>query len=216
MSRQLTYTDEELRLAVESACSWRDTLRRLGLKATSASAIRSVRSRADALGVSHDHFTGQRRWTETQLRTAVRTSETWDGVASMLNIHGNTARIVVKGQARRLGLDLTHLLPRKPPDSRSAVLLEPSVDELRRAGPMLAAAWFTMCGCDVSWPLEPCVYDLLASWDGETHRVQVKTTTQRQGRPGRSAWHAVHDMHRPMTPTTSTGSSSSTAPCTIT
>lgn len=34
-----------------------------------------------------------------------------------------------------------------------------------------------MCGMDVSWPLEPCRYDLLVSDGREIRRVQVKTTT---------------------------------------
>ncbi len=43
---------------------------------------------------------------------------------------------------------------------------------------MLAAAWFTLHGYAVSWPLEPSRYDLLAECaDGTTRRIQVKTTT---------------------------------------
>lgn len=46
---------------------------------------------------------------------------------------------------------------------------------------MLAAAWFTLCGCDVSWPLEPCRYDLLVDEGKGSRRIQVKTTTVRAG-----------------------------------
>lgn len=42
-----------------------------------------------------------------------------------------------------------------------------------------------MCGHDVSWPLEPCRYDLLVSTDAGIRRVQVKTTT---ARTGASSW----------------------------
>lgn len=46
---------------------------------------------------------------------------------------------------------------------------------------MLAAAWFTLCGNDVSWPLEPSRYDLLVATNAGILRVQVKTTTTRVG-----------------------------------
>lgn len=46
---------------------------------------------------------------------------------------------------------------------------------------MLAAGWFALCGYSVSWPLEPCRYDLLVEREGQTVRVQVKTTTVRTG-----------------------------------
>lgn len=50
----------------------------------------------------------------------------------------------------------------------------------------MAAAWFELCGHRVSWPLEPCRYDLLV-WIGDSaQRIQVKTTTVRQG----SSWTA--------------------------
>ena len=41
---------------------------------------------------------------------------------------------------------------------------------------MLAAAWFTLCGFAVSWPLEPCRYDLLLHRNDHYLRIQVKTT----------------------------------------
>jgi hypothetical protein len=41
----------------------------------------------------------------------------------------------------------------------------------------LAAAWFTMRGCTVSFPVEQAVYDLLVHSGKEILRVQVKTTT---------------------------------------
>ena len=53
---------------------------------------------------------------------------------------------------------------------------QPQLAQLPRAGSLLAAAWFTLCGCDVSWPLEPCRYDLLVRRDSGFRRVQVKTS----------------------------------------
>jgi hypothetical protein len=37
-----------------------------------------------------------------------------------------------------------------------------------------------MCGFDVSWPLEPARYDLVAMGNGQVLRVQVKTTRVRE------------------------------------
>lgn len=57
----------------------------------------------------------------------------------------------------------------------------PDQQHLRYAGSLLAAAWFAMCGYEVSWPLEPYRYDLLVCSAQCTQRVQVKTTTRRMG-----------------------------------
>ncbi|WP_407320828.1 group I intron-associated PD-(D/E)XK endonuclease [Isoptericola halotolerans] len=60
-------------------------------------------------------------------------------------------------------------------------MLRASTAYLGRAGSLLAAAWYTLCGRDVSWPLEPSRYDLLVGTAAEVRRVQVKTTTVRVG-----------------------------------
>lgn len=59
--------------------------------------------------------------------------------------------------------------------------MRPEQGNLARAGSLIAAAWFELCGWCVSWPLEPCRYDLLISKEATNHRVQVKTTTVKQG-----------------------------------
>jgi len=41
----------------------------------------------------------------------------------------------------------------------------------------MAAAWFALRGCAVSFPAEPTVYDLLADTPQGIMRVQVKSTT---------------------------------------
>jgi hypothetical protein len=80
----------------------------------------------------------------------------------------------------RLDLDTTHLShePIARADDPQSV---PRAAHLRRAGSMLAAAWFELTGRKVAWPLEPCRYDLLVLDGGTTSRVQVKTTTRRVG-----------------------------------
>lgn len=85
----------------------------------------------------------------------------------------------LKGHAARLGVDATHLA--QQPRSAEDCSTRPDFAHLDRAGPLLAAAWFTMCGQDVSWPLEPSRYDLLVGTRDGIRRVQVKTTTVRAG-----------------------------------
>ncbi|MFP5315592.1 MAG: group I intron-associated PD-(D/E)XK endonuclease [Actinomycetes bacterium] len=58
-------------------------------------------------------------------------------------------------------------------------VFQPDISCLDRAGSLLAAAWFALCGCDVSWPLEPSRYDLLVDSEKGFRRVQVKTTSVR-------------------------------------
>jgi hypothetical protein len=39
----------------------------------------------------------------------------------------------------------------------------------------MAAAWLSLCGFEVSWPLEPARYDIVASRERQLTRIQVKT-----------------------------------------
>lgn len=175
-----TYTDEQLAAAVAASTSWRGTLRELGLVATSSGSMRSVRSQVRRLGIDHCHFSGQRRWTEEQLRAAVDAARTWPEVADALGLTGGSAVAALKGHAVRLGLDVEHLVSHAPVTTDEAP--DPDITHLSRAGALLAAAWFTLCGREVSWPLEPSRYDLLVSSDQGLRRVQVKTTITRSGR----------------------------------
>jgi hypothetical protein len=186
MARSRTYSDADLRHAVAEARSWRATLRVLGLKATSAAAIRSVRRRADELDLDYTHFAEQRHWNDGTLEAAIRRSDSWDSVTSALGMRRESAKAVVRGHARRMGIDVSHLDGRELQETAAPPRPEPGRSHLRRAGPSLAAGWFLLCGHDVAWPLEPCPYDLLVHKGGTTHRVQVKTTTLRAG----STWAA--------------------------
>jgi hypothetical protein len=179
MARPRSYSDADLTNAVSCSRSWREVLRTLGLRATSSSAIRSVRRHADILGLDHAHFTGNRRWTQVQLTEAVGTAASWPEVAEKLGLVADSTR-TLRGHAARLGLDVRHLTAAPAPPQH---VFEMSTDliHLRRAGSLLAASWFTLCGYEVSWPLEPCRYDLVVSTHGCMARVQVKTATRRDG-----------------------------------
>ncbi|MGY2066279.1 group I intron-associated PD-(D/E)XK endonuclease [Blastococcus sp. SYSU DS0619] len=179
MSQKRTYSDEQLLGAIANSSSWRGVLRRLGLLATSAGSMRSVRSHADRLGADYSHFKGQRKWTEGELHAAIEAARTWSEVAEQLGVRNVSAVAALKGHAARLKADCKHLT-----EQPTAVLdrnSRPDIAHLGRAGSLLAASWFTLCGHEVSWPLEPSRYDLVVCTDVGIRRVQVKTTTARVG-----------------------------------
>jgi hypothetical protein len=165
--------------AVKVSSSWRGVMRQLGLNAMSAGAIRIVRRHAVQLGLDTSHFRGKRRWSEAQLKRAVFESQSWDEVLEALGLSingGGSMRIHLKSHAMRLGLDFAHLEADVSAfdDPRP---IKPDVKHLREAGASIAAAWFTLCGNSVLFPIEPAIYDLVVSIQDRLSRVQVKTTT---------------------------------------
>lgn len=172
------FSDADLTRAVATSRSWRAVVRALGLNDSSPALCRSARERAAVLGLDVDHVTGGRRWSTEQLAEAVAASTTWAEVVSALGLSGGSSQVAVKGHAVRLGLDIGHL-GRGPTPPVGMARLQPDGTHLARSGPLLAAAWLSLCGYDIAWPLEPCHYDILASRDGQSLRVQVKTTRSR-------------------------------------
>jgi hypothetical protein len=142
--------------------------------------MRSVRAHANRLELDYTHFTGQRRWTDQRLAVAINAATTWTQVAEALGLVGGSSMTTVRGHAVRLGLDTAHLSPAR----KLHVVdheMRPQLVHLARAGSLMAAAWFELCGHQVSWPLEPSRYDLLV-WIGDSaQRIQVKTTRSKQG-----------------------------------
>jgi hypothetical protein len=172
-----TWSDAQLVSAVAASRSWRGVMRELGLCVTSAGSIRIVKRHVSRLGLDTSHFTGQRRWSDAQLRRAVTGSYSWSELLSELGLHGSTDdRTRVKAHAARLGLDLARFegagtaAPGRP-------VFKPDTKHLRDAGTAIAATWFLLCGYNASIPMEPTVYDLLVSMPDGIKRVQVKTTT---------------------------------------
>ncbi|WP_460792274.1 PDDEXK-like family protein [Nocardioides maradonensis] len=135
-----------------------------------------MRRHAERVGIDHSHFTGTRRWTDGQLSEAIASSSSWAMVADRLGLMGGSATSTIQGHALRMGIDVAHLQSDAPIEPAAPV---PSLTRLRRAAPMMAAAWFMLNGDEVSWPLEPCAFDLLVWRSGAAERVQVKTTTLR-------------------------------------
>jgi PD-(D/E)XK endonuclease len=164
--------------AVNASCNWRGVMRELSLNEMSAGAIRIVRRHAVHLDLDTSHFRGKRRWSDTQLKNAMAGSSTWDEVLAALGLtpDSGSTRTHIKGRAIRLGLNFNHL------EADAAIVSEPhtltpDLKHLREAGGSIAAAWFTMCGCSVLFPIEPTTYDIVVSTPEGLRRVQVKTTT---------------------------------------
>ncbi|WP_344609683.1 group I intron-associated PD-(D/E)XK endonuclease [Sporichthya brevicatena] len=154
------------------------------MNATSGAMIRSVRAHADRLKLDYSHFRGHRGWSDADLQAAVACARDWSEVGARLGLVGGSSQSTLVRHATRLGLDVTRLgAPERGKPLELALSVNP--DHLPRAGSMLAAAWFTLRGCDVAWPLEPCRYDLLVTMSGAVNRIQVKTTRLRAGQTWR-------------------------------
>jgi len=181
-STRPTWSDAQLVDAVRISSNWRGVMRQLGFgeRASSAGAIRIVRRNAVRLGVDTSHFRGKRRWSDAELRRAVSDSRSWNEVIAGLGLSANSGNVQghIKGHAVRLGLDLGHLRAREPAEPPAEIShLKVNLKYLRVAGPTMAATWFAVRGCAVSFPAEPTVYDLLAEAPDGIKRVQVKTST---------------------------------------
>jgi hypothetical protein len=176
-----TWNDEELREAVRTSPSWRGVARALGLKGTS---VRVIRRHAARLELDTSHFTGQRRWSDQQLREAVRDASNWADVLVRLGVIDNGEnRVRVKAHAVRLGLDCLHLTSSQALADPSDRFDEPVRPEmLRYSAAALAMAWFTLRGCAVALPIEPQAYDLLVTSSRGVQRVQVKSCASRNRR----------------------------------
>lgn len=154
-------------------------MRELGLPPHSAGGVRVIKRHVVRLGLDTSHFTGQRRWTDLQLKLAVANANSWWELFSQLGRGASDHeddRIRVKAHAARLGLDLSRLEGPKG-DPGTQPVFKPDIKHLREAGTAIAVMWFLVCGYNASLPIEPTVYDVLASMPDGIKRVQVKTTT---------------------------------------
>jgi hypothetical protein len=186
-----TWTDDQLRLAVEESHSWRGVLRSLRLNDASSASSRVVRRHAARLGLDTSHFTGNRRWTQAQLIHAVGTASSWMELGDLLGITTDSGmRTFIKGHAARLGLDLTHLSkPGPKPSGQVSPLAEAAYapEHLRNAAETIAMTWFMLRGYTPSLPVAPESYDLVVHTPDGLRTVQVKSTTFKSERDGR--WH---------------------------
>lgn len=172
------WSDAQLKDAIAVASNWRDVMRTLGLRDNSAGAIRIMKRHAARLGLDTSHFRGKRSWSDAQLRRAVIDARSWDELLTALDLAPGSGdgRVRVKAHAIRLGLDLAHLDTHMT-SSLGPTDPKPDLRHLRDAATSIAASWFSLCGFNVAFPLEPAMYDLLVSTPEGIKRVQVKTTT---------------------------------------
>jgi hypothetical protein len=179
-----SWTDDQLRVAVEQSRSWRGVARALGLKETSAGVVRTIKRYAARLELDTAHFTGQRRWSDTRLRQVMLGATCWADVLTGLGIEDNAEnRVRVKGHSVRLGLDSTHLKTPHAVPAPGEVFTQPFRPELLRyAASAVAMAWFSLRGCAVALPIEPQEYDLLVTTAKGVQRVQVKTCASRDSK----------------------------------
>lgn len=176
----MSYDDDQLAAAIAASRSWRGVMRALGLPATSTGRLRTARVRAERLALDHSHFTGQRRWSEQRLAEAVASASSWRDVARTLGLSTAASTTQLRAHATRLGLPIAHLTADSLPDLPGPLPV-PELDNLPRAGALLAAAWFQLAGREVSWPLEPSAYDLVVGRHRDLRKIQVKTTRVRAG-----------------------------------
>jgi hypothetical protein len=196
--RPRRWTNEQLIEAIANQHSWHGVLRALGFASTSGNSLRTIKQTVQELQLDTSHFTGQRRWTDMQLREAITQAAKWADVLRLLDLVDNgEARKIVKAHSVRLGLDVSHLLAAVSDDEPGddAFTAGAQRQMLRVAAPSIATAWFTLRGMAVATPVEPEVYDLLVTMDDGIQRVQVKSTTRRT----RSGTWAVEVGRRPYT-----------------
>jgi hypothetical protein len=156
-----------------------------GDRSKSAGTVRMVRRRAAELNLDCSHFRGKRRWSDAQLKQAVAECHSWEELLSTLGLSARSGNVEshIKSHAVRLGLDASHPSrlshdgrhPAEPVARVSELAARPNF--LRVAAGTLAATWFMLRGCAVSFPAEPTRYDLLADTPQGLMRVQVKSTT---------------------------------------
>jgi len=164
-------SDADLREAVVAQHSWRGVLRALGLPENASRHARVLRDRAVALGIDVTHFRGHRSWSDAQLISAVPAANDWTELMQKLGYPADSgsARNTIRGHCARIGISPSHLdvsAGDDPPLPRSPA----AAGRLRSAGPMLVAAYLTLEGYRVSWPLEPALYDLLVTQRRRRHR----------------------------------------------
>ena len=130
MGTGFSYPREMLAEAVASSHSSRGVLRHLRCLEHSAGALRAVRREVAAFGIDHSHFTGQRRWSDRQLKDAIAQSRSWSDTLRRLGVSGGN-HVSVRAAAARLGLDTSHFSRRSP---GALCAGEPQLSNLRVAG----------------------------------------------------------------------------------
>ena len=115
MPPKLVFDDELLRTVVASSTSWWQVAR--ALRPTKPRGIyKPTQRHVRALGLDTSHFTGQKlvrktRWSDDDLRTAVRDSQSFAEAIRRLGLIPAGANYAhIQGRIRRAGLDTSHFI----------------------------------------------------------------------------------------------------------
>lgn len=129
-----TWTDDQLRELVAASRTWSAVLRGLGLSLRGRNHVRITR-RARDLALDTSHFLHTRRGTDDDdLRAAIESSTTFDGVFAQLRIEpSSVARDRIVNRARALGIATVQLTRARLPSVRRGVKRRWTDDDLRTA-----------------------------------------------------------------------------------
>jgi PD-(D/E)XK endonuclease len=194
MGRPRSWTDDDLRTAVETSRSWYEVIRVLGLShGTSAYEVAQVH--AERLGLDILHLSCVRdRDPRTELPRPVLDRgqvadllghlTTWADLLRALGVKLDGASYIwIKSAVADFGLDVSHFdgqaWAKRPIDKVDAPFNRPrDPAALRRSATSLATAWFQARNYRVSVPVEPAPYDIVVESDAGLVRVQVKSTNR--------------------------------------
>lgn len=140
----------------------------------------------------------RRSYTDDQLRAAVAGAECWADVAAALGKRRDYSVAWIRNVADRLGVDYSHLHHRRDPHPVTAAgsPFAGAGNASLCSGLSVATHWFLAKGYNVSLPIEPGPYDLVAESDVGLQRVQVKTT-RHTGRNGRYVVRLIRRVYDP-------------------
>jgi hypothetical protein len=205
--RPRSWNDTQLADAVRESESWSAVVTSLGLFRGTTS-YRTVQRHALRLGLNIQHLPAVPEfvvpaeisasvfaWDERLegLSEAIAGSTSWAEAFRRLGLkNSGSLEREARKYAEKKGIDTSHFLGqawmKRPVDPSISTPFSRAQDDeqLRRAAPATATAWFMGRGYAVSVPVEPVAYDLVVESDGGFKRIQVKSTTRRE-RSGRYA-----------------------------
>lgn len=196
MARPRTWSDDDLRAAVDESSTWGEVVQKIGLT-DFAKARRTAQGHCVRLGLDVTHLPAFKpvapiepydsRWrsVSAEVAVAVPDSTSWADVFRKLGLPvSGSGYVRLKEQAESLGLDTSHFRSQgwsaKPVEGMATPFgRDPEDRYLQKAATAIATAWFLGRGYMVSFPVEPTAYDLIAESDDGLARVQVKSTMSR-------------------------------------
>lgn len=185
---------ENISELVQKASCWRDLFYLLGHETLPHPRNQTrIRTTVRAAGVDVTHFhvqRGPRRgWTVEELVKAIDSSSTWSEAEAELRLRNKTSLRVMRRIAQEEGIDTSHLDHAATPLTPALHSPSPQLARLPRAGELLAMAWYTSRGYEVSTSPASSVVDfIICDADGNYSGIQVKTTSTEDKRGQEAGW----------------------------